>query len=117
MFKDIVDIIEPQKKGENQRESQGEKTTTHVPEHAVFNKDLWLDKLKELRESINQRYDKEGQVDKIVKMLRKVEEKALNAAPARGEIKKKAGTKGRDSVKEHSWNQKKKDLQRSRDQS
>ncbi len=60
IFKDIVDIIEPQKKGENQRENQGEKTTTHVPEHAVFNKDLWLDKLKELIESINQRYDNEG---------------------------------------------------------
>ena len=48
MFKDIVDII-PENQGENQRENQGEKTTTHVPEHTVFNKDLWLDKVKKLR--------------------------------------------------------------------
>ena len=90
MFNDIVDII-PQNEGENQREIQGEKTTTHVPEHAVFNKNLWLDKVKELRESINERFDNEGKVDRIVKMLRKVEEEALNTAPARGAIKKKAG--------------------------
>jgi hypothetical protein len=91
MFKDIVEIIEPQKQGENQRENQGGKTTTHVPEHAGFNNDLWLDKVKELREAINKRFDNEGKVDKIVKMLRKVEKEALNTAPARGAIKKKAG--------------------------
>ena len=90
MFNDILEIV-PQYEGENQRENQGEKTTTHVPEHAVFNKDLWLDKLKELRESINLRFDKEGKVDRIVKALRKAEEEALNEAPARGGIKKKAG--------------------------
>jgi hypothetical protein len=42
-----------------------------------------------LRESINQRYDNEGQVEKIVKALKKAEEEALNVAPARGEIKRK----------------------------
>ena len=89
MFKDIVDII-PENQGENQRENQGENTSTHVPEHTVFDKDLWLDKVKKLRESINQRYDTDGKVDRIVKMLRKVEEEALNDAPAKGEIKKKA---------------------------
>jgi hypothetical protein len=90
MFNDDMQIFEPTNQGEDQRENQGEKTTTHVPEHALFNMDLWLDKIKELRESINQRVDNEGHVDKIVKALRKVEEEALNAAPARGGIKKKA---------------------------
>ena len=47
--------------------------------------------MKELRESINLRFDKEGKVDRIVKALRKAEEEALNQAPAKGGIKKRAG--------------------------
>ncbi len=39
---------------------------------------------------MNKRFDKEGHIDRIVKALRKVEEEALNEAPARGGIKKKA---------------------------
>ncbi len=42
MFNDVKEIIEPHNKGKNQREDQGEKKTTHVPEHALFNKDLFL---------------------------------------------------------------------------
>ncbi len=50
----------------------------------------WIrDKIKEIRGSINERFDKSGRVEAIVKALKRVEEETLNDAPRRGSIKKK----------------------------
>jgi hypothetical protein len=71
----------------HQHENQGEKTKPHVPEHVVLNKDLLLDKIKAMRESINQQFDRTGRVEAIVQALKKVEEEAANEAPRKGTIK------------------------------
>ena len=73
----------------HQHENQGEETKPHVPEHVVLEKDLLLDKIKEMREMIKGRYDKTGRVEAIVKALRRVEEEAENEAPRKGSLKKK----------------------------
>jgi hypothetical protein len=72
----------------HQHESPGEETVPHVPEHAVLNKDLLLDKIKAMRDLINNKFDKNGRVEAIVKALRKVEEETLNDAPRRGILRK-----------------------------
>ena len=52
-----------------------------------------LDKIKELRTAINQRFDKSGKVQAIVKALKKAEKEACNDAERRGNIKKKGTIK------------------------
>jgi hypothetical protein len=73
----------------HQHESQGEETKPHVPEHVVLSKDLLLDKIKAMRQSINKQFDRTGRVDAIVKALKKVEEEAANEAPRKGTLLKK----------------------------
>jgi hypothetical protein len=73
----------------NQQENQGEITKPHVPDHAVLDKDLWLDKIREFRRKINQQFDMEGRVEAIVKGLKKAEEEMKNVAPRWGHLKKK----------------------------
>ena len=68
----------------HQQENQGEKTKPHVPEHVVLDKDLLLEKIRAMRESINQQFDRTGRVEAIVKALKKVEEEATNEAPRKG---------------------------------
>ena len=77
----------------HQQENQGEKTKPHIPEHVVLGKDLLLDKIKEMREMINRRFDKTGRVEAIVKALKRVEEEAENEAPRKGSLKKKRQSK------------------------
>ncbi len=84
----FVEICEPY-----QHENPGEETRPHVPEQVGLEKDLILDKIKEIRESINKRFDKNWRVDAIVKALKRVEEETLNDAPRRGSIKKSKLTK------------------------
>ena len=81
----------------DQRTDQGEKSTMHVPEHQLWNKDMWLDKIRQLRESINEHYDKGGKVEAIVRALKKAEREAMNDADRRNVIKKK--NKGKDGGK------------------
>jgi hypothetical protein len=76
----------------------GEKTTIHVPEHEMWNKDLLQDKIKQLRESINKHYDKGGKVEAIVKALRKAEEEASNDAERRHILKKRSKLKDGQEV-------------------
>jgi hypothetical protein len=52
-----------------------------------------LDKIKELRVMQNQRFDKGGKVQAIVKALKKAEEEASNEAERKGIIKKKGSMK------------------------
>jgi hypothetical protein len=47
----------------------GEKTQVYVPEHEIWNKDLLLDKIKELRKLVNKRHEKGGRVEAILKAL------------------------------------------------
>ena len=77
----------------NQQDDPGEKAALHVPEHVKLNKDLLLDKIKSMRDMINKQFDKDGQVEAIVKALKRVEEETLNGAPRRGSIKKSKLTK------------------------
>jgi len=72
-----------------QHENQGENSKPQVLGHIGLDKDLMLDKIKEMRETINKHYDKNGRVEAIVKALKRVEEETLNDAPRRGSIKKK----------------------------
>jgi hypothetical protein len=76
----------------------GEKTSIHVPEHEMWNKDLLQDKIKQLRESINKHYDKYGRVEAIVKALRKAEDEANNIADRRNILKKRSTSKDGQSV-------------------
>jgi hypothetical protein len=46
----------------HQQENQGEKSTPHVPEPGGINKDLLLDKIKAMRNMINDHFDKNGRV-------------------------------------------------------
>jgi hypothetical protein len=71
-----------------QQEGQGEDTIPHVPEHVGLDRALMLDKIKELRESVNKHYDKNGRVEAIVKALKRVEEETLNDAPRKRSIMK-----------------------------
>ncbi len=74
----------------NQPTDQGEKSKLHVPEHQLWNKDMWLDKIKQLRKSINEHYDKGGKVEAIVKALRKAESEASNDADRANAISKRS---------------------------
>jgi len=74
---------------QDQRTDQGEKSTMYVPEHQLWNKDMWLDKIKQLRESINKHFDKGGKVEAIVRALKKAEREAMNDADRRNVIRKK----------------------------
>jgi len=77
----------------SQTTDSGEKTTIHVPEHEMWNSDLMLEKISELRKHVNSHFDKDGKVDAIVKALKRLEEEASNDAERRNNIKKKDNLK------------------------
>jgi len=78
----------------------GEKTTIHVPEHEMWNKDLLQDKIKQLREAINKHYDKGGKIEAIVKALRKAEEEASNDSDRKHILMKRSKSKDKKKVME-----------------
>jgi hypothetical protein len=71
-----------------QHENQGENPKPQAMGHIGLDKDLMLDKIKEMREAVNTHYDKNGRVEAIVKALKRVEEETLNIAPRKSSIKK-----------------------------
>jgi hypothetical protein len=73
----------------SQAQDSGEKTTIHVPEHELWNKNLVLDKIRELRTIINKRFDKTGRIEAIVKALKKAEIETSNEAERKNILKKK----------------------------
>jgi hypothetical protein len=82
-----------------QTPDSGENTVVHVPEHEAWNRNLVLDKIKELRTAINQRFDGSGKVQAIVKALKKAEDEASNDADRKGIIKKKGSIKMGSALK------------------
>ena len=76
----------------NQAPDPGEETQVHIPEHETWNKNLVLDKIRELRVSINKHFDKGGKVEAIVKALKRAESEACNDAERKNAIKKKNKT-------------------------
>jgi hypothetical protein len=82
-----------------QHENQGESTKPHVPDHAVLNKDLWMEKIREFRHQVNQQFDKDGRVEAIVKALKKAEEETENVAPRRGHLQRKIDKRNGSLIK------------------
>jgi hypothetical protein len=80
----------------SQAQESGEKTTIHVLEHELWNKNLVLDKVRELRTIIKKRFDKTGRV----KALKKAEREANNYAERKNILKKKAERKSLSNVTE-----------------
>ncbi len=62
-----------------------------------------------MRDMINKQFDKDGQVEAIVKALKKVEEEALNIAPRKG-ILKTGKLKQREEITDRNivWNKRRK---------
>jgi hypothetical protein len=83
-----------------QAQESGEKTTIHVPEHELWNKNLVLDKIRELRILINNCLDKTGRIDAIVKALKKAEIEASNEAERKNVLKKKPRRKSLSNITE-----------------
>ena len=86
---------------QSQPSNPGENTLIHVPEHELWSKDLMLDKIKDLKNEVNIRFDRMDRVEAIVKALRKAEEEISNEAVRKNVIKKKVKIRNVDVVKEN----------------